>query len=183
MHAMARKKAKRIRTPQPRTQRSTVAPPTVERLDKSMGNFEIAKDGDIKGRWQMRDAPLEMRRHRGHITEFQYQAGRKFYHHWFYAGLKDRYAALNLTGVFGGGSSIPMPVTEMAQHHYDQYQIAVRALGMDAADIVQKICCEELYGFEVARERGYEDGDYGATKVLKVFDDGLNTLCKLWGLY
>lgn len=180
MPATARKKKRSVRTP---VERTKAALPTGERIAKSSGAFEIAADGEIKGRWQMRDAPLEMRRHRGLIDEHQYQAGRKFYHHWYNAGLKDRFASLNLTGVFGGGASLPLPVTEMAQHHYDQYRLAVRELGMDAADIVQKICCEDQYGFEVARKRGYKDVDYGATKVLKVLDESLTKLCKLWGLY
>src|SRR5205807_588414 len=72
------------------------ARPTAERMRRAGAHFARGDTGQIT----MRDSPIERALTGKVITPEQYAAAQKYRHHWYYGGLHDHLASLDLTRIF-----------------------------------------------------------------------------------
>lgn len=169
MHAMARKAKKRIRTPH------ILVPPTPERMAKAAGLYHQSVTGPIT----VRDAPLERMEARKVIDARLYSAGTKYRHHWHGAGLQERYASLNMDGVFGGGVET---ITDAMTHHRKVYAAAVQHLGMKASSILEDVVCRDMSLEDAGRRIGWNNKAQAITAAEVLVTEYLDRLARWWGL-
>jgi hypothetical protein len=159
--------------------------PTPERMAKMEGFFSRVKDRDGSSYVVARDAPLEILHGKQVIEGRQYDAGKKFYHHWYRSGLSERFAALNLaSGVFGvGGFAGGMAVNEDQAYHRDAYRKSVQHLGMKTSALVQFIVCDEKPLVEVGQNLlGWNNLPQARAAATERLKDALDRLADLYGM-
>ncbi len=166
--------------PKPKKQADIITP-TPERLAKMGDNFTRGGEGALVAR----DAPLETLYAKRGIDDRQYNAGKKFYHHWYRAGLNERYAALNLaSGVFGGGTTTyGMPANEDQAYHREAYRKSVQHLGMRTSGLLQYIICDETSLVEVGRKvLGWANDPQARAAASERLKDALDRLADFYGM-
>ena len=119
------------------------ARPTPERLRHANGDVEVGTGAERVV--TMRDSPLERARARGVITALQYDAGVKFRHHWYHAGMAGTFPSpADMSRVFGGGEAgAGMPRSEGEAFHRQQYRMAVEAAGKTGSMVLTMVCGQE----------------------------------------
>ena len=155
--------------------------PTPERMAK-MGEHFIRGDNGLV---TARDAPLETLHAKDILDSRQYDAGKKFYGHWYRAGLNERFAALNLaSGVFGcDGFAGGMPATEDQAFHREAYRKSVQHIGMRSSAILQQIVCDEKQPAQVGVAfLGWTNEAQGRAAAIELLRDTLDRLADLYGM-
>jgi hypothetical protein len=141
--------------------------------------------GDKTGAYTMRDAPIERAHAKGQITDGQYQALRKFYVHWYRAGMTANYGqGADLNRVFGGdGGFSHLNLSEDGVFHHQRYREAITAAGMIGGAVLTAVVCEERK-FEDAGENilGWTNRPQAFAAAMTMVQDRANVLCKLWGI-
>jgi hypothetical protein len=115
----------------------------------------------------------------------QYDAGKKFYLHWYRAGLNERFAALNLSsGVFGGDAApMGMPASEAQAFHREAYRSAVQRLGIKLEALVVRIACRDQFPAQVGRELlGWSNDAQGRAAATEMLKLALDILIEHYGL-
>ena len=156
------------------------AEPTPERMRIAGRDYERGDTGQLT----MRDNPLERALSRGVITSGQYNAGIKYRHHWFRAGLSDPIGSIDLNRVFASdlGGFSGMPKTEAQAFHRQQLREANEEIGINGRKVMEYAVCAET-SLEVAGNMiGWDSkaaAIVAATERMKAALDGLR---KLWGI-
>jgi Domain of unknown function (DUF6456) len=155
------------------------AEPTVERLRQARGDVERGATGALT----MRDSPLERAFGRGVLTREQYDAGVKYRHHWYHAGLAGTLASADLDRVFVADVSgfSGMAKTEAQVFHRQRWREAARAVGKVGLVVLDAAVCRELPLEQVGYMLGWSSraaAIVAATERLKAALDGVATL---WG--
>src|SRR5262245_34564876 len=119
------------------------ADPTPERMSKAGDDFELGDDGRGRKTLTVRDAPLERALARKAITHEQYQAGIKYRHHWYHAGLSG-IGSIDLNRVFSAESAYGMARTEAQYFHRQRYREAVDRLDRVAHSVLDQAICQEV---------------------------------------
>ena len=140
--------------------------PTAERLQKS------------------RESPINLAHAKGQITRSQYAAAQKFYTHWFKGGLCENYGNIDLTRVFGSSADFSgMAKSELQAFHRDCYRRAIELLKAQKSFILQRVICVEIQLVEIGAALGFRHREWGRNKALSILRDGLDILCREWGLF
>jgi hypothetical protein len=169
--------SKRRRPPRP----DTLAP-TLERLRHAAGDIEIGDDKRGNRIYAMRDAPLERLRLRGRISQQQYDAGAKFRHHWYHAGMAGALRSTDLDRIFADGSlGHGMPASEAEAFHRGRYREAVLVVG-NGVGILEAIACNEQPPELVGYKLGWRSKPQAIAGAIGALRSVLDTLCRLWGL-
>lgn len=171
--------------PEPPKKKADIITPTPERMAKMGENFIQAKTKEGDAYVVARDAPLESLHGKKVLDSRQYDAGKKFYSHWYRAGLNERFAALNLaSGVFGAGSFAGgMPATEDQAFHREAYRKAVQHLGMKTSSLVQLIVCHDKALVEVGRDLlGWANDPQARAAATERLKDALDRLADFYGM-
>jgi hypothetical protein len=166
----ARKKAARVPV--------DVVMPTAERMAHAGRDFLRGDTGTIT----LRDSPFERLEARGVLTDRQVTAGTKYRTHWHRGGLQAHFSAVRMDGVFGGEGLKGLPSSEVALHHREQYRVAVQDLGVKLSLVVEDICCREIEPADVGRKLGWNSDPQGRAVATELLKEGLDRLCKLWGV-
>lgn len=157
--------------------------PTVERISKAAGAFEIGGGRRSRLRiYRMRDAPLERLADSGRISAAQYQAAQKFQRHWFgglLAGVlhsvdPDRVFAINLVTMSG------LPRSQHEVEDRDEYRRAVGVMGAGEHLAVEGVACAELSLQAVGHVLGFRSAFRARTIAFSFFRDGADKLARLW---
>lgn len=176
----ARKLAKKLNGTRPAViaapRKAVQAGPTPERL-RHAADYETAADGALRGRVRIKPV-LEVLRDRGVIDRSMFAAGEKYELHWSSGGLSERYAALRMDGVPGGGME---NASDAMLRHREEYTRAVRDLGITLSRVVEEVVCRNKPVAEVAAEKWTNEPQARAagTALLCV---ALERLVRLWGL-
>ncbi len=168
-------------TEPPKPKKADIITPTPERLAKMGDNFSKGGDGALVAR----DAPLETLYAKRAIDDRQYNAGKKFYHHWYRAGLNERYAALNLASAVFGGSATTygMPANEDQAYHREAYRKSTQHLGMRSSTFIQYIICDEAPLVEVGRKvLGWANDPQARAAATEKLKDALDRLADFYGM-
>jgi Domain of unknown function (DUF6456) len=156
------------------------AEPTGERLRHARGDVERGATGQLT----MRDSPLERALRRGVLTRAQYDAGVKYRHHWYHAGLADGLRSPDLDRVFAVDVSgfSGMAKTEAQVFHRQRWREAGEAVGLVGLQVLDAAVCREVPLEEVGYMLGWSAraaAIVAATERLKAALDGL---AALWGI-
>jgi hypothetical protein len=154
--------------------------PTAQRLWRAGGDVERGETGQIT----MRDSPLE-RAHRRHvITAQQFNAGVKFRHHWYHAGLSDGIGSLDLDRIFARDMTgyAGMAKTEGQVFHRQRYREACRTLGLKREYVLSWAVCREEPLERIGVALGWTSRPQGIAAATELLRDGLDALALLWGI-
>jgi len=156
------------------------ARPTPERLRQAAGHWERGDTGQIT----LRDSPLERAHGRGVITREQYDAGVKYRHHWYHAGLADALGSADLNRIFAtdvtGFSG--MAKTEAQVFHRQRFRQAVTAVGEVGARVLDQCVCRELPLDQAGYTLGWGGKPQAISAATERLRAALDVLCRLWGI-
>lgn len=156
------------------------AQPTAERMARAGADYERGDTGQIT----MRDAPLERALGRGAITREQYNAGRKYHHHWYHAGCGEALQSLDVNRVFATdlASFSGMAKTEAQVFHRQQYRAAVQAAGKVGSSVLDKAVCHEMTLEQVGYTLGWGAKPAAIVAATERLKAALDDLCRHWGI-
>ena len=156
------------------------ADPTPERMRIAGRDYERGDTGQLT----MRDNPLERALSRGVITSGQYNAGIKYRHHWFRAGLSDPIGSIDLNRVFASdlGGFSGMAKTENQVFHRQQYREAVEHVGKTGAFVLDWAVCRDQSLEVVGYTLGWESKPQAMAAACERMVTALERLCDLWGI-
>lgn len=161
--------------------------PTPERLAKAGGQVDTVSEGPRNRKSEavrMRDEPLEWLLSKNKITNRQYDAGRKFYAHWYLSGgsplITPQYAEYIARFDDPHGAVF---ASERREYHAGEYRKGIQAMGLKTGAIVQQFVCESQTTFS---DQHTVDGlaarhlkRYGAkarSAILAIIEVGLESL-------
>jgi hypothetical protein len=124
----------------------------------------------------MMDHPLGRLYLNGAIARPLYEAGDKYHHHWYHAGLAGTVPAINHDSpmrAIGGDNFGGMPRSEFERTHRLEYRAAVQHVGMVRSRIVELVTCSGL---------PLEFAELGWPQARKDLLVGLEKLSVFWGL-
>jgi hypothetical protein len=154
--------------------------PTAERLRRAGDDVDRGKTGQVT----LHDTPLERARRRDVITSQQFNAGVKFRHHWYHAGLAENIGSIDLDRVFArdltGYSG--MAKTEAQVFHRQRYREACRTLGLKREYVLSWAICREQPLEKIGAALGWNNGPQAIAAATEVLRDGLDALALLWGV-
>lgn len=176
MHGGLSTLASKRKKPRPAAQE---ADPTPERMLKARGAVEYGDDGRGRRVLTVRDAPLERARARGAISEPQYQAGMKYYSHWYRAGLGGKCSSFELDRVFGGFNGLRH--SEAQAFHANQLAAARDWLG-EHVSIIDRVIVEEMPLEAIGRAYGWKNESQAIAAATERLKLALDRLCGLWGM-
>lgn len=158
--------------------------PTNERLRHAGEGFEISETRGGAGVMTMRDCPLERAYNRGQIQEREYQAGVKFRHHWFHAGMAGHIGSIDFDRIFARDLSSMghMAKTEAQAFHRQKYREACNEMGPRPAKAVEYLVGAEFEFEKVGRMFGYNNDPQARAVAMTLLQDGLYRLAHLWGM-
>lgn len=158
--------------------------PTTERLRHAENQFEVAETRGSAGTMTMRDCPLERVWGRKQITDQEYQAGIKFRHHWFHAGMAGQISSLDLNRVFARDLSSMghMAKTERQAFHRQKYREACDEMGQRQSSAVEDCVCAEIEFEKIGRKFGFNNDPQARACAVTLIRDGLYRLAILWGI-
>ena len=113
---------------------------TPERLRRADGHVHVEN-----GVQYLRDDTLDRALNRKRITSRQYDAGKKYRHHWYHAGLAGNLRT-SWDGVFGSENMFGgMPRSEAEAFHRKQYRIGRAELEKrQCVDCIEQFVCYEI---------------------------------------
>jgi hypothetical protein len=154
--------------------------PTFERLRHAGGDVERGSTGQLT----LCDSPLERANRRGVITSQQYNAGMKFRHHWYHAGLSDHIAALDLNRIFARDATAysSMARSEAQVFHRQRYREACRTLGLKREYVLSWAICREQPLERIGTALGWNSRPQAIAAATELLRDGLDALALLWGV-
>jgi hypothetical protein len=162
--------------------RGDAAPPgpTVERVRRAGGDIDRGATGQLT----MRDSPLERAHRRDVITTQQFNAGIKFRHHWYHAGLSGNLGWIELDRVFARDltSYSGMAKTEAQVFHRERYREACRALGLKREFVLSWAICREEPLEKIGLALGWSHAPQAIAAATELLRDGLDALALLWGV-
>ncbi len=138
--------------------------------------------GNASRAYTLRDSPLERAHAKQIITDGHYQAGGKYYAHWYRAGMRDNLGSMDLNRVFGqsGGG---LAASESAQFHYDRFKDAVKAMGPLGSAVITGFVCYEMSPDDIGRRHlNYSNAPQARAAAVTLIRDKLETLRILWGM-
>ena len=150
--------------------------PTPERL-RHAAEVETAADGALRGRVRIKPV-LEILRDRREITREMYLAGERYELHWSAGGVGERFAALRLDGVPGGGMEAE---SDRMLRHRAEYTAAVRMLGITLSNVVENVACRNLSPAEITSRR-WKDREQARAAGIALLCVALEKLVDHWGL-
>jgi hypothetical protein len=159
--------------------------PTVERIGKAAGAFEVGGDRRSRYRvYRMRDTPLDRLFAEHRISGVQFAATQKFRLHWFcgsFAGSlrsvdPDRVYAVDYSTMTGLARS------QREAEHRDEYQRARAALGGVARIVIEGVACCEFSLEAAGVWLGYRSPFRARMAALELFCGGADQLAALWGI-
>jgi hypothetical protein len=161
-----------------------VGRPTPERLRHAGNAYEVAESRGSAGTMTMRDCPLERAFGRGQLEEREYQAGIKFRHHWFHAGMAGQITSLDMDRVFARDLSSMghMPKSEKQLFHRQRYREACDEMGQRQSQAVEDCVCAEIEFEKIGRKFGFNNDPQARACAVTLIRDGLYRLAKIWGL-
>jgi len=153
---------------------------TPERLRKANGHTHIEN-----GVQYMRDDTLDRALSRGRLSSSQYEAGKKYRHHWYNAGLAGTLQSCNLHMIGGAEFGAGMPRTENEAFHRQQYRRARLELDQVrfCVDVVEAFILKECglseIGYLVSEYRNRPQAEAAASTLLRI---GFDILVRHYGL-
>jgi uncharacterized protein DUF6456 len=154
--------------------------PTGERLRRAGEDFDRGQTGQVT----LRDSPLERARRRDVITSQQFNAGVKFRHHWYHAGLAENIGSIDLNRIFArdltGYSG--MAKTEAQVFHRQRYREACRMLGLKREYVLSWAICREEPLEKIGAALGWNNRSQAIAAATELLRDGLDALALLWGV-
>jgi hypothetical protein len=182
VRAAIAKARKRLRKEAPA---GDTAQPTPERAAKA--GAELRRDA-VRA-YHCEDAPIERLAARKALASDEggnrtlLEAGKRYYEHWYLAGLNGL-GAIDLTRA-GGGDGSPacgMPTTEAAAHHRREFRAALDALGKAGkrlSEVVDLVVLHEQEIEAIARKvSGYKDKTAATAVTLDRLRTGLECLAR-----
>ena len=154
--------------------------PTAERLRPAGEDFDRGQTGQVT----LRDSPLERAHRRNVITSQQFNAGVKFRHHWYHAGLSENIGSIDLNRIFArdlGGYS-GMAKTEAQVFHRQRYREACRTLGLKREYVLSWAICREEPLEKIGAALGWNNRPQAIAAATELLRDGLDALALLWGV-
>lgn len=154
--------------------------PTAERLRRAGEDFDRGQTGQVT----LRDSPLERAHRRNVITSQQFNAGVKFRHHWYHAGLSESIGSIDLNRIFArdlGGYS-GMARTETQVFHRQRYREACRTLGLKREYVLSWSICREESLEKIGAALGWNNRPQAIAAATELLRDGLDALALLWGV-
>jgi hypothetical protein len=154
--------------------------PTPERLRHAGRDVERGATGQVT----LRDSPLERGRRRDVITTQQFNAGVKFRHHWYHAGLSGNIGAIDLNRIFARDvtSYSGMAKTEVQVFHRQRYREACRVLGLKREYVLSWAICREEPLEKIGAALGWNNRPQAIAAATELLRDGLDALALLWGV-
>lgn len=157
---------------------------TPERFRKAGSDYDVGDDGQGRKTLTMRDAPLERALSRGAVNREQYNAGVKYRHHWFHAGLSDSMGHLDFGGVFGrdAGSFSGMCKTEQQVFHRQRYRSAVQVVGKVGSRVLDEVVARETSLEQMGYLLGWGSKPQAITAATVHLQLALDALVREWGM-
>lgn len=154
--------------------------PTRERLERA----GVDVDRGHHGVYTMKDAPLERALSRGAVTGGQYNAGAKFRHHWYHAGLVGGMGSIDLNRIFAPdlGSYSGMARSESQCFHRQRYREAVQAVGKTNSRVLEMVICDEQTLEDCGYQLGWGAKSSAIVAATERLRASLDDLCRLWGI-
>ncbi len=175
-------RSRRRRAPPPAVLYSN---PTPERV-RHAGDKGFVVSGNARSPVRvmtMCDNPLARAEARGVITNRQYQAGRKFHHHWYHGGLADALQSVDLNRVFASDVTAfsGMAKTEGQVFHRREYRKAVWAVGPGGLQVLDWVVCREQPLEALGRRLGWNSKPQATAAATERLKLALDLLIDLWG--
>ena len=154
--------------------------PTAERLRRAGQDFDRGETGQVT----LRDSPLERARRREVITSQQFNAGVKFRHHWYHAGLSESIGSIDLNRIFARDLTAysGMARTEAQVFHRQRYREACRTLGLKREYVLSWAICREETLEKIGTALGWNNRPQAIAAATELLRDGLDALALLWGV-
>lgn len=181
---MARKRKKKHQTTQTvqatmdATDRQGATP---ERLAKADGHVHLEA-----GVQYMKDDTLDRALARGRITNREYEAGKKYRHHWYNGGMAGNLKSCNLFGVRAGDDfGTGMPRTTAEAFHRKQYRHAREALAridVDYVTALENFVCKEIGPTSIGYARGWRNQPQADASAREVIGASLKILAAHYGI-
>ena len=153
---------------------------TRERLQKANGQVHVQN-----GVQYLRDDTLDKALDRGDITHRQYEAGKKYRHHWYNSGMAGSLQSCDWNRVgFSADFSAGMPRTEVEAHHRKQYRLAkaeLESFSVLLFEAIESFVCREIGVVAIGSNRwgNRPQAQAGATERIV---HGLDVLARLYGI-
>jgi hypothetical protein len=180
MHATAMLRPKRIR----RIGRlpAQCSDPTPERMAKAGQDFTVGS-GEARV-ITMADSPFARALSRGVITPRQYEAGRKYAHHWYHAGLSDALGTFDPNRVFAADVSgfCGMAKTEAQAFHRQRYRAACAVIGMTSEWVLTDLACRDKTLAGIGVRLGWNNERQATAAATERARIALDLLCDLWSI-
>jgi len=157
--------------------------PTVERIMKSRGDYDVGDDQQGARVYTFRDSPLDRLRASGTLSEDQYQSLMWFRRNWYVAGMAGHVSSIDPNRVSApetAGYAL-MPRGEAAAAARGLYRQSVQAMGLEKSAIVEAVVCHERPLYMAGARAGVSDrtASQDARIVLR---DSSDILARLYGL-
>lgn len=151
--------------------------------EPSIDNRLLDERGPTFERQQRAMAPPIVYAHaKGQLTHAQYAAGQKLYMHWingFGPGMRTPdFDAVRIS--FAPSDHAAKSIQQ--EHHRDRVHQAAQLLGELKFGVIKQAVCEEIPFAEIGAGMGYRDREYALSKALTEARNGLDILCKEWGI-
>lgn len=175
---MARR-AKKLNPSPPRE----IGCPTVERIMKSRGDYDVGDDHQGARVYTFRDSPLDRLRASGTLSEDQYQSLMLFRRNWYVAGMAGHVSAIDPNRVSApetAGYAL-MPRGEAAAAAREIYRKSVQEIGLERSAIVEAVVCREMPLYAAGARSGVSErtASKDARVVLRYSAD---MLARLYGI-
>lgn len=158
--------------------------PTVERLAKTGGAFEIGDDQQGTRVYRLQDYPLARMMQRDAIDPTEYAALQKYKHHWNSGGLESSPQSVDLNRIFSmdpGGMS-GMAKTEGQAHHRQQYRKAREHLGSRQVILIDRVVLEDWTLEAAGATLGWRNRHQAVAAATEMIRDAGYRLARLWGI-
>lgn len=173
--------ARRARKLSPSTPRE-IGYPTVERILKSRGDYDVGDDQQGARVYTFRDTPIDRLLASKTISDEQYQALSWFRRNWYLAGMAGHISSIDPNRVSApeaAGYSL-MPRSEAAAVAREIYRKSVQDIGLERSAIVEAVVCHERPLYAAGSRAGISDRT--ASKDARVvLMDSADILARLYG--
>jgi len=119
--------------------------PTIERIIKSRGDYDVGDDQQGARVYTFRDAPIDRLLSAKTISDEQYQALSWFRRNWYISGMSGQVSSIDPNRVSApeaAGYAL-MPRSEAAAVAREIYRKSVQEVGLERSAIVEAIVCHE----------------------------------------
>lgn len=158
--------------------------PTVERILKSRGDYDVGDDQQGARVYTFRDSPLDRLRASGTLSEDQYQSLMQFRRHWYVAGMAGHVSSIDPNRVSApetAGYAL-MPRGEAAAAAREIYRKSVHELGLKRSAIVEAIVGREMPLYAAGARPGVSERT--ASKDARIaLQESADILARLYGIW